>query len=112
MGTISRNFSYHEFEASGVSKSKGIVNKIDSDDVRNAIRALVLNVLQPLRDHWGAPLQINSGFRCLELNRAVGGVPTSQHLKGEAAFVHFSYRNNGQQRGEILYSSTYKGLKL
>ncbi len=141
MGTISRNFSYHEFEASGISKSKGIVNKIDSDDVRNAIRALVLNVLQPLRDHWGAPLQINSGFRCLELNRAVGGVPTSQHLKGEAAdvacsephklaslalrlklpfdqiilypaFVHFSYRNNGQQRGEILYSSTYKGLKL
>ena len=49
MGTISRNFSYHEFEASGVSKSKGIVNKIDSDDVRNAIRALVLNVLQPDR---------------------------------------------------------------
>ena len=42
-------------------------------------------MLQPLRNAIGKPISINSGYRCQELNAAVGGVPTSQHQKGEAA---------------------------
>ena len=141
MGTISKNFSYREFEASNKADEKGICNVITSFEVRDAIKALVDTVLQPLRDAWGKPLHINSGYRCPELNREVGGAPTSQHVKGEAAdvacdkpvelarlaaamclpydqmiiyptFVHISHRLKGQQRAQILYHKSYKGEKV
>lgn len=141
MGTISKNFSYREFEASNKADEKGICNVITSFEVRDAIKALVDTVLQPLRDAWGKPLHINSGYRCPELNSEVGGMPTSQHVKGEAAdvacdnpvelarlavamrlpydqmilyptFVHFSHRLNGKQRGQTLYNKSYKGEKV
>ena len=86
MGTISRDFSYREFEKTDV-RGMQTQNTIISTEVRDSVKALVENVLQPLRDAWGKPLAINSGFRCPEVNRAVGGVPTSQHTKGEAADV-------------------------
>ena len=141
MGTISENFSYREFEHSDTAERKGITNVITTVAVRDSIKALVDEVLQPLRTAWGKPLSINSGYRCPELNREVGGVPTSQHVKGEAAdvacetprelaqlaydlglpydqmilyptFVHFSHRLHGKQRGEVLYSKSYKGQKV
>ena len=141
MGTISKNFSYREFEASNKADEKGICNVITTFEVRDAVKALVDTVLQPLRDAWGKPLHINSGYRCPELNREVGGMPTSQHVKGEAAdvacdkpvelarlakalrlpydqmilyptFVHFSHRLKGQQRGQTLYNKSYKGEKV
>lgn len=141
MGTISKDFSYREFERSEVADAKHICNVITSFDVRDSIQALTENVLQPLRDAWGKPLKVNSGYRCKALNAAVGGVPTSQHVKGEAAdiaagdpvklarlavklglpfdqmilyptFVHFSHKLNGEQRGQICYNWRYKGEKV
>ena len=141
MGTISKNFSFREFEQSPVADRKGILNVITSVRVRDSLKALVENVLQPLRDAWGTPLEINSGYRCPELNREVGGVPTSQHTLGEAAdiaaedpyalaqkaydlnlpydqmilyptFVHFSHKLEGAQRRAILYNKSYKGKKI
>lgn len=141
MGTISDNFSYREFEKSATAEKKGITNVITNVTVRDSIKALVDEVLQPLRTAWGKPLDINSGYRCPELNREVGGVPTSQHIKGEAAdvacddsyalarlacdlglpydqmilyptFVHFSHRLEGKQRGQILYNRTYQGKRV
>ena len=140
MGTCSKNFSFAEFEKSDTAKKLRITNVITTTEVRDAVKALVLNVLQPLRDAWGGPLNINSGYRCPALNEAVGGVDTSQHVKGEAAdvactdplalarlakrlclpfdqmivypsFVHFSHRLNGEQRGQILYAKSYRGPK-
>lgn len=141
MGTISKDFSYREFERSEVADAKHICNVITSFEVRDSILALTENVLQPLRDAWGKPLKVNSGYRCKALNAAVGGVPTSQHVKGEAAdiaagdpvklarlavklrlpfdqmilyptFVHFSHRLNGEQRGQICYNWRYEGEKV
>lgn len=141
MGTISKNFSYSEFERSETAEKKGIVNVIATARVRDSIQALVLNVLQPLRTALGVEMHINSGYRCPELNEAVGGVPNSMHLLGEAAdvatptplrlarkavemglpfdqigiyptFVHFSHRLGGPQRGQIFYSKNYKGERL
>lgn len=141
MGTITKDFSYREFERSEVADAKHICNVITSFEVRDSILALTENVLQPLRDAWGKPLKVNSGYRCKALNAAVGGVPTSQHVKGEAAdiaagdpvklarlavklglpfdqmilyptFVHFSHRLNGEQRGQICYNWRYKGDKV
>lgn len=86
MGTISKNFDYKEFEKTDVPGMQ-VKNTIASVEVRDNIKALVDKVIQPLRDAWGKPLAINSGYRCPEVNKAVGGVPTSQHTKGEAADV-------------------------
>lgn len=141
MGTISKDFSYREFEASAVADRKHITNVVTTVQVRDSIKALVDNVLQPLRDRWGKPLTVNSGYRCPELNKEVGGVATSQHVKGEAAdiacdrplelaqmaydmglpydqmilyptFLHFSHKLKGEQRKQVLYNKSYKGDKV
>ena len=85
MGDISKNFSYSEFEYSKTAIEKGIDNTIPNETVKKAIKALVDNVLQPLRDALEATVIIDSGYRCKELNELVGGVETSQHRKGEAS---------------------------
>lgn len=141
MGDISKNFSFVEFEKSDTAMKRGIDNSIRDAKVKASICSLVKNVLQPLREHYGKPLTINSGYRCAALNRAVSGVATSQHVKGEAAdiaasdpyglaraafannlpydqmilyptFVHFSHRREGKQRRQILYNYRYKGRRL
>lgn len=91
MGTISRSFSWSEFEATSHAAElarKGVRNVIPSFEVRDSVLALVRSVLQPLRDVYQKPMRVNSGYRCPELNRIVGGVATSQHVKGEAADIH------------------------
>lgn len=91
MGTISRSFSWSEFEATSHAAElakMGVRNVISTFEVRDAILALVRKVLQPLRDVYQKPMTVNSGYRCPELNRIVGGVPTSQHRLGEAADIH------------------------
>lgn len=90
MGTISRNFSYSEFERTDHEAElarKGVRNVINTFELRDSVKELTLRVLQPLRDAYGKPMTVNSGYRCPELNRIVGGVPTSQHCKGEAADI-------------------------
>ena len=139
MDKISKNFRYSEFEDSDKAKECGIDNTIP-EELKPRVKALVDNVLQPLRDVWGV-MPINSGYRCRELNELVGGVPTSQHASAEAAdircsnplklaqlakdldlpfdqiglyatFVHISHKYNGKQRNQIFYDKSYKGGKV
>ena len=81
---ISKNFTLEELTASATAKAKGISNNPGQTDIVN-LCGLVHNVLQPLRNWWGKEVKIGSGYRSLALNRAVGGVLNSQHMKGEAA---------------------------
>ena len=81
---ISKNFTLEELTASATAKAQGISNNPGQTDLVN-LCGLVHNVLQPLRDWWGKEVKIGSGYRSLALNRAVGGVSNSQHMKGEAA---------------------------
>jgi len=81
---ISRNFTLEELRDSATAKRLGIVNAPGVDEVC-ALCALVHHVLQPLRDAMREPIKIGSGYRCSRLNQAVGGVPNSQHTKGQAA---------------------------
>lgn len=137
---ISKDFKFSEFTKSDTATRLHITNAITSWEVRDNIKALVEDVLQPLRDAWGKPLFINNGYRCLELNKAVGGVPTSQHCLGEAAdvgctdpyalaklikkmkldvdqvilypsFVHISYKRDGRNRNQFLYNKRWKGSR-
>lgn len=84
---ISKNFSIEEFSYSPKAIEYGIINQITTSEQRDAIFALVRKVLQPLRDLYGKPMKINSGYRCPALNARVGGAATSQHTKGEAADI-------------------------
>lgn len=83
---MSKNFSLTELTQSDTAVKKGIKNIPDFEQCCN-LEALIDNVLQPLRDKWGKPIKINSGFRSLALNKAVGGAATSSHMKGEAADI-------------------------
>lgn len=100
MGTVSKNFDYKEFEKTDVPGMQ-VKNTITSVDVRDSIKELVDTVIQPLRDAWGKPLAINSGYRCPEVNKAVGGVPTSQHVFGEACDVS-PFGRNGHGDIEVV----------
>ena len=82
--TITKNFTLQELVASDTATRMGIDNSPD-EEVEKKLRLLATTILQPLRDKYGKPITVTSGYRCTALNKAVGGVATSQHLKGEAA---------------------------
>ena len=48
----------------------------------------LIEFLNPLREAWGSGIRINSGYRCPELNKAVGGVDTSAHKEGWAVDMY------------------------
>ncbi len=81
---LTKNFTLEEFVRSDTARRLGIDNTPNEVEIRN-MRNLAEKVLQPLRDKYGAPITISSGYRGLALNRAVGGTSSSQHLTGEAA---------------------------
>lgn len=83
---LSDNFTLLEFTDSPKAKELGIDNTPNALQIEN-MKALCDVILEPLRKHFNAPIKILSGFRNLELNRAVGGVDTSQHTQGEAADI-------------------------
>lgn len=111
MEIINKNFKLQEFEQSDKAKELGLNNAIESQAIKDAIKSLVDSVLQPLRDAWGNPLAINSGYRCKELNAAVGGVPTSQHTKGEAADV-CPFGRNGHGDIKVVTELARLAVKL
>ena len=87
MQQITEHFTVEEFERSSTADRLGIVNRLPEALLPN-LRALCEEVLEPLRAFAGKPIVISSGYRCPALNQAVGGVPQSQHLRGEAADLH------------------------
>ena len=66
------------------------------ESLKNNVARLVDNVLDPLREAWGRPLTVSSGYRCPALNKAVGGSATSHHLRGMAADI--TTGNNADNR--------------
>lgn len=82
MGKITDHFDLDEFAHS--ESHPDLVERVPSQYVPNVIR-LAKTVLEPIRSEFGVPLHILSGYRNWDLNHAVGGSPTSQHLRAEAA---------------------------
>jgi hypothetical protein len=83
---LSKNFSLEEMCRSNTASVRGLPNVPNAEQVKN-LQQLCENVLQPLRNHLGKPVVINSGFRSQAVNMAVGGAKNSQHTKGEAADI-------------------------
>lgn len=91
---LAEHFTLREMIQSGTACRLGIENIPDEKQVAH-LRALCQEVLEPLRRRFGV-IRISSGFRCEVLNKAVGGVPNSQHLRGQAADIHCSTMEEAQ----------------
>lgn len=80
------NFTVNELCKSATALRKGIDNT-PPKSVEANLNKLINNVLQPIRDAYGKPIIVDSGYRCPRLNDLVKGSKTSQHLTGEAADI-------------------------
>lgn len=79
--------------------AKAEAMRIDNTPPRDAVMSLetlVECVLDPLREAYGKPIIVNSGYRSVPLNKAVGGARNSQHTKGEAADITVGSKEGNQ----------------
>ena len=83
---LGKYFSLEEMIKSQTAIRRGIDN-IPSDDELESLFELVKNVLDPIREHFGLPVTVNSGYRGKKLNKAIKGSKNSQHCKGQAADI-------------------------
>ncbi len=79
-------FTISELCQSNVAFTLGIKNKPSEKETEHMLE-LIEYILDPLREAWGAPIIVTSGFRCDELNAAVGGSKTSVHPYGWAVDI-------------------------
>lgn len=77
-------FSIEEMVRSDTAKRYGIDNT-PSDEIKRNLEVFIDTVLDPIREAWGSPIIVSSGYRCPELNKKVGGAKTSGHLYGFCA---------------------------
>jgi hypothetical protein len=81
---LSKHFFLSELTVSEIGARQNIPN-VPSGKVIDNLKALCGNILEPVREYYGSPVVVTSGFRCYTINRLIGGVPNSQHVQGEAA---------------------------
>lgn len=107
-------FSIEELCASSTAKARKIDNTPSQEAVNNLIK-LVDNVLDPLRELYGKPIKVNSGYRCPQLNKAVGGVSNSEHCfdeKTEVLTVGGWKKHNEIEEGEPIFSYSLEKDKI
>jgi len=83
---LTKNFTFEELLVSDTAARCGIEN-IPNENAQVNLVKLAYTVLQPIRDAWGAPIAVNSGFRCQTLNTKIGGAAKSDHIYGAAADI-------------------------
>jgi len=85
---LSKNFTLLELLSSRTAVENNYKEQWQpSQEVIDNLIALAENILQPLRNHYGKPITVNSGYRCERLNKAVRGSRNSDHMKGMAADI-------------------------
>lgn len=97
-------FTLKEMINSNTAKSKGIDNTPTWSIVLNLLE-LVQNVLDPIREAYKKPITVNSGYRCIELNRAVGSKDNSQHVLGLAADITVGSKEANKQLFEFIQNN-------
>ena len=83
-GNKGKYFTIAELTKSDTATQQGIDNT-PPQDIKEKLLSLIINCLDPIRELYGKPIIVTSGYRCKELNKAVKGADDSQHTKGEAA---------------------------
>tara|TARA_Y100000385_G_scaffold278597_1_gene327057 strand:- start:1462 stop:1923 length:462 start_codon:yes stop_codon:yes gene_type:complete len=101
---LSRNLTLKEVVKSNTATRLGIDNNPDDWDIEN-LRAIAENIFQPIRDHFGVPIGVSSGYRGKDLNKAIGGSKYSQHMTGEALDL------DADMYGKITNADIFKFVK-
>lgn len=101
---MGKYFSIRELCASGTAVAGRIDNTPPAEAVA-CMESLIAELLDPVRELWGAPVKVNSGYRCPELNRAVGGASGSQHTEGRAADITVGSRKGNRELFDLIRKS-------
>lgn len=94
-------FTIQELCKSDTATKRGIDNKPGLIEEANLIN-LVNYILDPLREAYGKPIRVNSGYRSAALNKAIGGAATSQHMSGQAADITAGSRKENQKLFDLI----------
>jgi zinc D-Ala-D-Ala carboxypeptidase len=108
---LSPNFSLTEMVKSETALRHGMENTPGEAEIA-ALRLLCEKVLQPVRDHYGVGVKVNSGFRHPDVNAAVGGSKTSDHCRGQAADIEIPGVANADLAVWIMENLDYTQLIL
>jgi len=81
---LSENFTLSEMTKSQTAIRKNIDNTPTDEHIEN-LKHVAETLLQPIRNHFGKPVTVSSGYRSVNLCEAIGSSSKSQHAKGEAA---------------------------
>ena len=108
---LTANFSLHELSKSETALRMGFDNTPDDEATEN-LRLLCEKVLQPVRDHYGKGVKVNSAYRSPESNAAVGGSKTSDHCKGMAADIEIPGVANADLAQWVMDNLDYTQLIL
>lgn len=100
-------FTVSELCHSDVARKNGIINTPGMKELHN-LEKITIPHMSIIREFLGCPIVVNSGFRCKELNRKVGGVFNSKHLEGLA--VDGVPKGNLRECWEKLRDSKYASL--
>jgi len=108
---LTANFSLTEMVKSETALRHGMENTPGEAEIA-ALRLLCEKVLQPVRDHYGVGVKVNSGFRHPDVNAAVGGSKTSDHCRGQAADIEIPGVANADLAVWIMENLDYTQLIL
>jgi zinc D-Ala-D-Ala carboxypeptidase len=108
---LTPNFSLHELTKSDTALRLNIDNTPGPVETEY-LKILAERVLQPIRDHFGKGVKVNSGFRSLETNQATGGSSKSDHVKGQAADIEIPGVPNAELAQWIMDNLDYTQLIL
>lgn len=108
---LSNNFSLEELTKSDTANKCGIKNTPNTLELSN-LTNLAKKILQPIRDAYGKPIIISSGFRCSQLNKKVGGASNSDHIFGAAADIHTTTNTlaDNKKLWDVIISLKNKGI--
>lgn len=102
-------FTMAELVQSAVARTLHIDNRPGKTEQLNLV-ALVTNILDPVREKLGEPIYVSSAYRSPRLNRAVGGVADSQHMKGEAADVYTKSVDGNKRLYDLMLNMPFDQL--
>lgn len=86
---ITKDFTLEEMTRSEAATRHGFKEQFTpNEEIKNNLKQLCDNILQPLREKLGVKISITSGYRCKRVNNAIGGSETSQHVFGQAADIN------------------------
>ena len=108
---LTKNFTLEEMSKSETALRHDMDNTPGEQEIA-ALKALAENVLQPVRDHFGKGVKVNSGFRHPEVNAKVGGSKTSDHCRGQAADIEIPGIPNAELAAWIRDNLEFRQLIL